>query len=285
MCDREGHSLYVRNQHEQALTALDYVRDEAGDSAAYHLDRGLVLYALERFDEAIAEFDAVLEKYPISIRAGTQRAFALARLGRLEEAQEQFEYMLRWRSALREYRRIKTTSYLRGNIGVLELRRGDLEAGRKDLEAALEIDGSNDFAGMVLYKILPQMEAGHLSPESFSHLTAAFESLDLHREVAATRHLQALVAGSPTYVPAYLVLAKGLRESSKYADCEALLEDAEQKVPGDLTLRIERLRCTILRYGASSVGARPAIAEVKKILEEHPTNELARKLLAALDER
>lgn len=257
--------------------------DQVGDAAGYHLDRGLILYALERFDEAIAEFDRVLEKHPISIRAGTQRAFALGRLGRLDDSQQQFEYMLRWRSAQRVYRRIKTTSYLRGNIGMLKLRRGDLDGARKDLEAALDIDASNDFANMVLHKILPQMKAGHLTPDGFSHLAAAFESLDLHREIAATRHLQALVAGSPTYVPAYLVLAKGLRETSRYADCEALLAIAEQKVPGDLTLRVERLRCTILRSGASSRAARPAIDEVKQILEEHPDNELARNLLTALD--
>jgi tetratricopeptide (TPR) repeat protein len=285
VCHQEGRNLYRQNKHQEALASLDYVRETLHDSPSYLLDRGLVLYALERFEEALATFDEILEARPTSLRAGAQRAHTLARLGKLELAQAQFEAMFEWPGAKREFREIKTTSYLRGNIGMLKLRRGDLPGGKRDLEEALKLDGNNEVANMTLNRVVPALEDGTLSPEGLNHLTAASEAIDLGQAARAQEAFRALLEDSPRYAPAYLILAQGLIKRNEFAECENLLRLAEQRIPDDVDLSFQRIRCTILRVGPSSRAAKPAIAELKTLAAAHPDNALGQNLLIALDER
>jgi tetratricopeptide (TPR) repeat protein len=214
VCHQEGRNLYRQNKHEEALASLDYVQETLAESPSYLLDRGLVLYALERFEEALATFDKILETRPTSFRAGAQRAHTLARLGKLELAQAQFEAMSEWPGAKREFREIKTTSYLRGNIGLLKLRRGDLAGGKSDLEEAIEIDGNNSLADTLLHRVVPSLEDGTLSPGGLTQLTAAFEAIELAQAKLAEESFRALLEDSPRYVPGYLILAQGLPSSA-----------------------------------------------------------------------
>jgi tetratricopeptide (TPR) repeat protein len=285
VCQQEGRNLYQQNRHREALASLDYVDAVLGGSPAFQMDRGLVLYALERFEEALAAFEQVLEAHPTSIRAGAQRAHTLSRLGRLDDAQEQFEMMFGWPGSEREFRAIKTQSYLRGNVGLLKLRRGEIPEGKRDLERALAIDGSNDMVNTLLHTVVPELEAGNLSPVGLGHMNAAFEALELKQAERAQASFEALLADSPRYAPAYLVLAQGFRARAEYAECENLLRLAEQRIPGNLDLRFQRLRCTILRHGVHSSASRPAIDELKALAEANPDNELGQQLLTALDER
>ena len=285
VCHQEGRNLYRQNKHEEALASLDYVQETLKGSPSYLLDRGLVLYALERFEEALATFDEILEMRSTSFRAGAQRAHTLARLGKLELAQAQFEAMSEWPGAQREFREIKTTSYLRGNIGLLKLRRGDLAGGKRDLEEAVEIDGNNALANTLLFRVVPSLEDGTLSPGGLTQLTAAFEAIELAQAKRAEESFRALLEDSPRYVPGYLILAQGLIKQNEFAECENLLRLAEQRIPDNVDVKLQRIRCTILRVGPSSTAAKPAIAELKSLAAENPDNALGQKLLFALDEK
>jgi tetratricopeptide (TPR) repeat protein len=285
VCQQEGRELYRRNRHAAALESLDYVEPVLGSSPAYQMDRGLVLYALERLEEALASFEAVLEAHPTSIRAGAQRAHTLSRLGRLDDSQAQFEMMFGWPGTAREFRGIKTKSYLRGNVALLKLRKGDIRGGTRDLDRALEIDGNNSLANTLLHTVVPHLEAKTLSPEGLGYLTAAFEALELQRAESANVAFQALVTDSPRYAPAYEVLAQGFVARSEYSECESLLRLAEERIPENVDLSFQRLRCAILRHGVHSSAAKPAISELKALAEAHPDNELGQQLLIALDER
>jgi tetratricopeptide (TPR) repeat protein len=284
VCHQEGRNLYRLNRHEEALESLDYVQETLAESPSYRLDRGLVLYALERFEEALAAFDQILETHPTSFPAGAQRAHTLARLDRLDLSRAQFEAMFAWPGAKREFREIKTTSYLRGNVGLLKLRQGDIGGGRHDLEEALQIDGNNNLANTLLHKVVPSLEDGTLSPDGLTQLTAAFEAIELAQAERAERSFRSLLESSPRYAPAYLILSQGFVKRSDFAECENLLRIAEQRIPDNVDLSFQRLRCTILRVGPASTAAKPAIAEIKALADENPDTPLGQKLLLALDE-
>jgi tetratricopeptide (TPR) repeat protein len=226
----------------------------------------------------------VLIQRPTNIRAASQRAHALIRLERFDEAQQRFEAMLEFPGAAREYRNIQTESYVRGNIGLIRLQRGELEAGKRDLAQALEIDGNNEAANTALYTVVPEMEAGNLSARGLTHLMSAFEALELGQAVRAQRALRDLTQEAPRFAPAYVILARGLIQESRYAECESVLLIGEQRIPKNVDLKFQRLRCSILRHGVHSPASRSAIDEARALYAAYPDNKMGRQLLSAIDE-
>jgi tetratricopeptide (TPR) repeat protein len=281
VCQEAARKFYEKNEFDVAIEALDYIREERKGAPAYEFDRGVVLYALGRYEEAIESFDVVIAEYPDGIRGGAQRAHALERLGRLDESRKEFERLLNSPASEGEFKDLKTRSYLKANIGVIKLRKGDLAGGKADLAEALEIDGRNKHAETFRTRVVPYLESGALEPEGLERLIAAFEEMALGRLVPASAHFQELIERWPGYTPAYLLLAEGWRASRRYAGCEDLLRTAEKHAPDDLELRVHRIRCSLLRHGVASEAARPAVAELEQIVAEHPDNTLAVKLLAA----
>jgi tetratricopeptide (TPR) repeat protein len=285
VCEEEGRTLYGKGDYEAAIAALDYIEKDRASSPAYQMDRGLVLYALGRFEDALASFDAVVKAFPNGIRGGAQRAHTLARLRRTDEAIEQFRKLERAPGAEVTYRDLRTGSYLVGNIGALELRQGKLAEGKADLQRALEIDGKNQLASTLLYKIVPALESGVLDGDGLFELQVAFEDISLGRPQPAALHLEKVVRSNPRFAVPYLLLAEGLRNQTRYAECEEVLREAERNIPDDNDLKVQRIRCGLLRYGVASEKSRPLIAELKEIGASDPRNAAARRMLDAIDER
>jgi tetratricopeptide (TPR) repeat protein len=283
LCQEDARLLYRQNRFEEALAALDHVREQLRASPAYAFDRGLVLYGLGRFEEAVEEFDRVVAAFPDSIRGGAQRAHALERLGRLDEAQRQFQAMLDKPGVESEIRELETRSYLLGNIGLLKLRRGKLAEGRADLEQALDADGRNQLAASLLYTALPALEAGTLEPDDLERLQRAFEHLALGERYEARRGLAHVIVKAPRFATAYLLLGEQFRVEGRYDRCEEVLERGQKHLPEHVEIRLQRLRCTLLAHGVESDTGRQAIADVERIRSENPDNLLAREILAAVD--
>ena len=283
LCQEEARKLYRRGAFGEALSALDHIREERTGAPSYELDRGLVLYALGRFEEAVAAFDRVLESFPSSVRAGTQKAHALARLGRLDEARAQFEELQELPGTAREYKGLRTSSYLLGNLGVIRLRQGDVKGGKKGLERALDEDGSNSLAATMLYKVVPALEADVLEPEAIGKLEEAYEELALGRRDRAVASFEQVVERWPRFETGWRVLGELHFASLDYASCEAVYRRAEQSLPAVTDLRLERIRCTILRYGVTSEQARAALDELRGLAEEDPDNSRIKEFLFALD--
>lgn len=283
ICQEEARLLYRQSRFEAALAALDHIREARRDSPAYAFDRGLVLYALERYAAALDEFDRVLATFPDSIRGGAQRAHTLERLGRLEEARLQFEALLEKPGAEAEIGQLDTRSYLQGNIGLLQLRQGKRAEGEANLERALDADGRNQLAASLLYTAVPALEAGTLAPDDLELLQSAFEHLALGEQREGRRELARVIVGAPRFAAAYLLLGEQFRIEARYDACEEVLARGEENLPDNLEIRLQRLRCTLLEHGPESETGREAIAEVEKIRTENPQNLLAQQILAAVD--
>lgn len=285
VCEEEGRDHYGKGDYDAAIASLDYIKKDRSDSPAYQLDRGLVLYALGRFEEALACFDTVVKAFPNGIRGGAQRAHTLARLGRTDDAIAQFKKLESVAGAERTFRDLRTGSYLAGNIGSIELRQGKLEQGKASLRRALEIDGKNQLATTLLHKIVPALESGVLDGDGLFELQVAFEDISLRRPQDAAKHLETLVRSNPRFPVPYLLLAEGLRNQTRYAECEDVLREAEKNIPEDSDIRVQRIRCGLLRYGVASEKSKGLIAELKEIRASDPDNTSARRMLEAIDER
>lgn len=283
LCQEEARSLYRRGEFEEALAALDHIREQRSGAPAYELDRGLILYGLGRLEDAVAAFDQVLEALPMSVRAGGQRAHALTRLGRLDEAQQQFEKLLELEGVDRDYKGLRTSSYLLGNIGVLKLRRGKLKEGKRDLERALEEDGSNSLAATMIYKIVPPLESGELEAEAIGLLVESYEELALGRRDQAVAGFEEVVQRWPRFEEGWRMLGSLHYAGLNYAACEEVYRRAEQSLPGVTDLRLDRIQCTVLRYGVTSPEARAALKELREIAEQEPDNPRVREMRLALD--
>lgn len=283
VCQEASRKAYERNEFEEAIEALDYIRPERKGAPAYEFDRGVVLYALGRYEEAIESFDVVIKAFPDGVRGRAQRAHSLERLGRLDESRKEFERILESPAAEGEFKNLKTRSYLKANVGLIRLRQGDVAGGKADLADALAIDARNQQARTFTTRVVPYLEKGALDPEGLDLLIVAFEELALGRTDESSVHFRELIDRWPGFTPAYLLLAEGWRANRRYAGCEDLLRKAEKHAPDDLELRLHRIRCSLLRHGVASRAAQPAVAELKQIVAEHPDNALAVKLLAATE--
>ena len=67
------------------------------------------------------------------------------------------EEILEFDGADAEVKRLRTRSYVIGNLGVLRLAEGDLKGGRRRLDESLESDGRNKLA--VFLKLCAPMRA------------------------------------------------------------------------------------------------------------------------------
>jgi tetratricopeptide (TPR) repeat protein len=283
LCQEEARQLYADGRYEEALGALDHIREGRGGMPSYELERGLVLYALGRFEEAVAAFEKVLEGLPSSFRAASQRAHALARLDRLDEAHAQFEKLLELPGVDREFRRLRASSYLRGNMGVIELRQGKIEQGKASLQKALDEDGSNSLAGTMLYKVVPSLEAGALEPEAIGLLERSYEDLALGLHPDAIAGFTSVVDRWPRFEVGWWVLGEIQFARLDYAACEDVYTRAAESLPAVADFKVERLRCTLLRHGVTSEEGREAVAELRTLAELHPENRRLQELLFALD--
>ena len=283
LCQEEGKRLYTEGKYDAALKSLGSVSELLSRSPSFLLDRGLVYYALGQFDFALADFDGILLTVPESFQAGAQRGHTLVRLKKLGEARTQFQKLLSAPAAQREFRGLRTASYLQGNVGVIDVVMGDKSKGKKELEAALEADGRNNLAATYVYRVLPQMDAGTIDGDGVYLLLTASEDVGINRRDAARDSIEKLVSKYPKFPETYFLAADLYRNSGHYEECERLLLIGEKALPSEVDLKAERLRCTLLKVGPTSDTAKPSIAELKKLSADHPDAELPKQILRALD--
>jgi len=283
LCQQEGRRLYTEGRYDQALTSYQAVAAKLSSSPSFLLDRGLTYYGLGRFDQALADFDKTLELVPDSFQAGAERAHTLMRLGRWSDARTQFQKLLDMPGAQREFRGLRTSSYLQGNIGAIDLLSGDYSKGKDELEAALKGDGRNSLASTYIYRVLPQLKDKKIDGNGVALLLGASEDVGLGRRDAAKRAIDELIAKYPKFPETYFLAAELYRNTGYYEVCERVLSGGEREIPGDVDLKAERLRCTLLKVGPMTAEAKQPLAELKQLAAAHPDNALVAKILDALE--
>jgi tetratricopeptide (TPR) repeat protein len=283
VCQEDGRRLYANGEYEAALAALDVLAEDLERSPSYRTDRGNVYYALGRFDAALADYDASLASYPDAFRTKAQRGHTLLRLRRFVEARAQFDALLADKGAEREYRGLRTRSYLLGNVGVADILAGDTAKGAEELREALKVDGRNGQAALFVHRVLPQLEKGTIDSEGLYSLLAGSEDAGLGQRARAEPEIAKVIARNPKFPESYFLMAELLRNSHRYEDCERVLLGGERAIPADIDLKAERLRCTLLKLGPTSAAAKPALKELKQLSESNPDNALLKQILFALD--
>jgi tetratricopeptide (TPR) repeat protein len=285
LCHEEARQLYVEADYERAAAALERIGPQLAESPAFQLDRGLVEYARGRFARALDAFDRVLASEPTSLRGGSQRAHALIRLERLADARQQFEKLLELPSAKTEVQGLGTESYLRGNLGALRLIQDDAVGAREQLERALKLDAGNSLAATYLYRVLPEVEAGHIDGRGVWLMMNASEDAALYMLARASQQLADLLARAPRFAEGYFLQADILRAQGMHQACESLLERGQQQLPDRAAIRAERLRCQLLRVGPQSEAAKPVVTEIMGLAKAHPDDERIRNIALALEGR
>jgi len=284
LCQETGKRFYQNNEFEQAYRSLDQVSGLAQNSASYQLDLGLVLYGLGRFDEALERFDRVLATFPMSVRGAAQRAHTLIRLGRLPEARAQFEEILEFDGADAEVKRLRTRSYVIGNLGVLRLAEGDLKGGRRRLDESLESDGRNKLAGTYLKRVVPELEARSFGSEGVLPLQVIWEELEFGRANSAVRKLGELLKRWPDFKLGYVIAADAQRRYGNYPACESTLRAALSRFADDIEIQAERIRCTLMSKGVQSRAALPDVEELKALAKKNPNDPLVKEMLELIYE-
>jgi tetratricopeptide (TPR) repeat protein len=291
LCRQAALRLYKDSRYEDALAALDHVREGGAGTLSYEVDRGIILYALGRYGEALTAFDRAVEVFPRSFRARAERARTLARLGRPKEARAGLESLVAEHfggTVARSegevgYGGLRVSSYLLGNLGVLKLCDGEVAAGRSDLRRALVEDAQNVQAATMLENAVPALEAGTLAPDGVGILEGAFEDLGLGRLDSAVERFETLAERWPRFETTWWLVG-GLHFSRlEYSECEDVFARAEAALPEITDFRVERIRCRILRYGEGSDERSAALTELRSLAEDHPDNRRARDLLSMLD--
>ena len=284
LCQEEARRLYGRNEFEAALAKLDEVKATAQTSVSYHLERGMVYYALSRFEDALASFEIVLSGFPQSVRLSAQRAHTLIRLGRLPEARSQFEQILAFKKADAEIKRLRTRSYVIGNLGVLSLAEGDVRRGKRQLEQALEADARNKLARAYHSRVVPELEAGTFGPEGVIELQVVWEELEFKRGNSAVRKLGDLLRRWPDFKLGYIVAADAQRRYGNFHACESTLRAALSRFPDDITVQAERIRCTLMRKGVHSRASLPDIEALKALAQKDPDDPLVQEMMELIYE-
>ena len=205
------------------------------------------------------------------------RALTLARSGLLEAAKAEFQALL----ALPAMQG-RSASYVRTNLGMVELQLGELEAGRRNLEAAAELDPSNDTAPGAL-AMIPYLESGALSARGLSDVLAFYDAERAGRIEAADAALRWLNSSSPDFAPGYVLRAGFLAATGRELECDELLRRPLARRPDDVGLRFASLHCTILRYGPESSQGRRAVQEARDLASANPENEVGASLLDWLE--
>jgi tetratricopeptide (TPR) repeat protein len=283
VCQQEGKRLYGEGSYDAALKSLSAVSERLSRSPSFLLDRGLVYYSLGKFELALADFDGILADTPDSFQAGAQRAHTLLRLEKFADARAQFEKLLSAPGAKREFRGLRTESYLQGNIGVIDLISGERKKGEQELKQALATDGRNNLAVTYIYRVLPQMDAKTIDGNGVYLLLIASEDVGIQRRDAARDTIEKLVARYPKFPETYFLAAELYRNTGHYEECERILTIGERALPQEPDVKAERLRCTLLRVGPTSAAAKEPIAELKKLSADNPDNPLSKQILRALD--
>lgn len=283
LCQEEGKRFYTEGKYDAALKSLGSVSELLSRSPSFLLDRGLVYYALGQFELALADFDGILLAVPESFQAGAQRAHTLVRLRKLGAAREQFTKLLASPASQRDFRGLRTGSYLQGNVGVIDVINGDLAKGKKELQDALESDGRNSLASTYIYRVIPQLDKGTIDGDGVYLLLTASEDVGINRRDSARDSIEKLVSKYPKFPETYFLAADLYRNTGHYEECERLLLIGEKALPGEVDLKAERLRCTLLKVGPTSDAAKGPIADLKALSAANPDSALPREILRALD--
>jgi tetratricopeptide (TPR) repeat protein len=283
VCQEEGRHLYTQGNYEAALQSLSAVSERLSRSPSFLFDRGLVYYSLGKFDFALADFDGILAIGSDSFQAAAQRAHTLVRLAKFGDAHTQFEKLLSSPGAKREFRGLRTESYLQGNMGVIDLITGDRKKAETELKKAVEIDGSNSLATTYIFRVVPQMDKKTIDGNGVYMLLTASEDVGIPRRDAARETIEQLVQKYPKFPETYFLAAELYRTTGHYEECERILTIGEKAISEEPDIKAERLRCTLLRVGPTSAAAKGPIAELKKLSADNPGNPLSKKILEALD--
>lgn len=284
LCQEAGRRQYRDREYELAYRSLDQVKGLAQNSPSYHLDRGLVLYALNRFDEALVSFDKVLATFPMSVRAAAQRAHTLIRLGRLPEARAQFEAMLEFEGADAEVKRLRTNSYIIGNLGVLRLAEGDLVGGNAKLNEALEADARNTLARSYQRRVVPELERRSFGPEGVIPLQVIWEELEFGRANSAVTKIGELLKRWPDFKLGYVIAADAQRRYGNYSACESTMRAALSRFPDDVQVQAERIRCALMRKGVHSRAALGDVKELEALAKKNPDDPMVKEMLELIYE-
>ncbi len=284
VCHEQARKFYEKAEYDKALASLDQILPHVEFSPAYQLTRGMVNYAMGHFELALKNFDTVLEIRPYDVQGSAQRAHTLVRVGRVPEARAQFQEMLSYPEAQLEYKKLRTSSYIYGNLGVLRLMQSDLAGGKQDLAKALEIDGRNRLARTFSSQIVPALEDRTLAYAMLPHLVAAFEELALRKPREGLRELTTVLDSSPNFRLGHLLAAETQRRYMDFKGCEVTLRIAESRFPDDTEVFANRIRCTMLRHGIRAPESQDSINELKALANRDPNDPLVQEMMELLSQ-
>jgi len=154
-----GLVLFQKHQYAEAARFLERVSLLWPSAAQPHLDLGKTYVKLGLRDTAEAHLRAAVELSPLDPRARNELGRLLFEAGQWKEAEKQF------RASLRLEPSVIACDFL----GLLEVRRRNVEAAERDFQAALRLDGSDSNAHFGLGDIYAQ--AGRHG-EALSHYQA-----------------------------------------------------------------------------------------------------------------
>jgi tetratricopeptide (TPR) repeat protein len=283
VCQQDGRRYYNEGDYDAALASYQVIADLLTRSPSFLLDRGVTYYAQGRFELALDDFDKVLLEVPDSFQAGAERAHTLMRLGKWSDSRVEFQKLMDEPASQREFRGLRTASYLQGNIGVIDLISGDYAKGKTELQAALEADGRNSLAATYVYRVLPPLEKKNIDAKAVALLLYASEDVGLGRRDAAKKAIDELVDKYPKFPETYFLAAELYRNSGYFEVCERVLLIGERALPNEVDLKAERLRCTLLKVGPMSAEAKQPMAELKQLAAAHPDNALLQQIIAAVE--
>lgn len=238
---RDADMLRRARQPDEALKALDALREVYGEDGDQHNVRGQVLLQMRRYADAAQEFRAGLAEQPERRGLAINLSFALAGLNQTDEA---LALLQKFHAAKPGIDRV-LERYVR-----LLKQLGRVEEAQQAVLQALQAkpqDAREQFLGGVLLSELGLRDQAAQTLEQVLKLDPNFAEahyeLGLYEQsrgdmAAAQKHWEAAVAAQPAYEDPRLALARVLLRNKEYPQAAKLLREGVAAAPANDSLAI-----------------------------------------------
>lgn len=281
---RDAGMLRQARQPEEALKALDVLREVHGEDGDQHNVRGQVLLQMRRYADAAEQFRAGLAVQPQRRGLAINLSFALVGMNQADEA---LALLQKFHTAKPEVDRVlERYARLLNQLG-----RAD-EAQRLVLQAMQNQpqDARQQFLGGVLLSEFGLREQAAQALEYVLKLDPTFAEahyeLGLYEQsrgdmAAARRHWEAAIAAHPAYEDPRLELTRVLLRNREYGPAAKLLREGVAALPGSdsFAIALAWILATCpddtLRNGSEAVQLARRVAEHYAYAEPAPLDTLA----------